>query len=146
MAKGKDTHTHTKIHTYTSKLRTIDEILSFLPKIVDEIISTAMFMTLLFTYLYMCIYQLWKPDTWRREPLQSRHRGVHLAKGTQRFTFRRLYTSYVARIFIVIVILQIYGLFTDHYHNRGRCILEYNEDHFVLFRAAIIIRGGLCLN
>ena len=59
MAKGKDTHTHTKIHTYTSKLRTIDEILSFLPKIVDEIISTAMFMTLLFTYLYLCIYQLW---------------------------------------------------------------------------------------
>ena len=52
-------HSHTKIHTYTSKLRIVDEILSSLPKIVDEMISTTMFMTLLFTYLYLCIYQLW---------------------------------------------------------------------------------------
>ena len=40
-------HSHTKIHTYTSKLRIIDEISSSLPKIVDEMISTTMFMTLL---------------------------------------------------------------------------------------------------
>ena len=44
-------HSHTKIHTYTSKLRIVDEILSSLPKIVDEMISTTMFMTLLLTYL-----------------------------------------------------------------------------------------------
>ena len=94
MAKGKDTHTHTKIHTYTSKLRTIDEILSFLPKIVDEIISTAMFMTLLFTYLYICAF-----TNCGNQTLQSPHSGVHLAKSTQRFAFRGLYTTYVARIF-----------------------------------------------
>ena len=40
-------------------MRIVDEILSSLPKIVDEMISTTMFMTLLFTYLYLCIYQLW---------------------------------------------------------------------------------------
>ena len=44
-------HSHTKIHTYTSKLGIADEILSSLPNIVDEMISTIMFMTLLLTYL-----------------------------------------------------------------------------------------------
>ena len=66
------------------------------------------------------------------QTLQSPHSGVHLAKSTQRFAFRRLYTSYVARIFSSWSLYRSMVPSTDHYHNWGHYVLEYNEDHFIL--------------